>query len=175
MSQGKPWTWGSWMSSSNWWEEEVKTCTECDEEKRLSQFHWNDRKKKLGRRKACRSCQNRSQRAIGRKLRKDQPLAESKRQKKRYWDAKENGELVKDWVMAKYEGIPCPDCSRVYPWCCMDFDHRPTEEKSFNISDRCGLVLTSGVLANVVKEIDKCDLVCSNCHRIRTRDRNDND
>jgi hypothetical protein len=48
----------------------------------------------------------------------------------------------------------------------MDFDHRDEKEKSFIISgsyNRKKEVL--------LKEIKKCDIICSNCHRIRTKKR----
>ena len=72
------------------------------------------------------------------------------------------------WLKAKFEGTPCMDCSKVFPWCVMDFDHRPGEIKSFRISKLNTYKATPYRIAMVIKEIDKCDLVCSNCHRIRT-------
>ena len=75
------------------------------------------------------------------------------------------------WVKAKYEGIPCMECNGVFPWCVMDFDHRPEEDKSFGIATFSGQALSATNIAKIEKEIAKCDIVCSNCHRIRTRDR----
>lgn len=75
------------------------------------------------------------------------------------------------WIKERYEGISCMDCSFVFPWECMDFDHRPEETKSFNISHRQSSLITSERVAEVEKEIAKCDLVCANCHRIRTKSR----
>lgn len=46
----------------------------------------------------------------------------------------------------------------------LEFDHRPDEVKLFHISDRMG----SGTMADLIAEIAKCDIVCANCHRIRT-------
>lgn len=46
----------------------------------------------------------------------------------------------------------------------LEFDHREDEEKCFDISDR----MTSGSLEDLRREIAKCDIVCANCHRIRT-------
>lgn len=58
---------------------------------------------------------------------------------------------------------PCTDCGRQYPHISMDFDHRESECKIDNVSR-----LISSSWARIEKEVDKCDLVCSNCHRIRT-------
>jgi hypothetical protein len=46
----------------------------------------------------------------------------------------------------------------------LDFDHI-SKDKEFNISEF--RFLTSSI-NKVKKEIEKCDMVCSNCHRIRT-------
>lgn len=49
----------------------------------------------------------------------------------------------------------------------MDFDHLPQYEKLFNIGSPSNW--TS--LYRVKQEIAKCEVVCSNCHRIRTWER----
>jgi len=63
----------------------------------------------------------------------------------------------------KIKNKPCMDCEKMYnPWQ-MQFDHRPGTVKLFAISiDRyqpMDLLLT---------EIEKCDLVCGNCHANRS-------
>ena len=58
---------------------------------------------------------------------------------------------------------PCTDCRKKYPYCVMDFDHK--SDKKFNVSQ--GLV-EGYSWERIKKEIDKCELVCANCHRIRT-------
>jgi hypothetical protein len=59
----------------------------------------------------------------------------------------------------------CVECGGVFsPWV-MDFDHRDPTKKSFNImSGRAMLMSRSRLMA----EIDKCDIVCANCHAART-------
>lgn len=59
----------------------------------------------------------------------------------------------------------CMDCGLKpeYPQV-LEFDHRPDERKSFDISDR----MTSGTVEDLLAEIAKCDVVCANCHRVRT-------
>lgn len=58
---------------------------------------------------------------------------------------------------------PCLDCGIKYPYYVMDFDHREGVDKLNNIS----LMITYGI-KKIQEEIDKCDVVCSNCHRERT-------
>lgn len=63
---------------------------------------------------------------------------------------------------------PCLDCGGRFPAECMDFDHRPGEGKYNTLSK---LVNNGRNIDTLLKEIAKCDLVCSNCHRIRTKRR----
>ncbi len=60
------------------------------------------------------------------------------------------------------KNVPCADCGQRYHYCVMDFDHR--ENKIFNISTMAHAVS----MKKLLEEIDKCDVVCSNCHRVRT-------
>ena len=46
--------------------------------------------------------------------------------------------------------------------CCLDFHHIEPAEKSFNIRE---LIKKRTSLLVIQKEIDKCCVLCSNCHR----------
>lgn len=77
--------------------------------------------------------------------------------------AKHKAEL-REWVDELRSG-PCSDCGKVYPVVCMDFDHVDARGKRFAVS----AALMIGAPSDVVKEeIARCELVCSNCHRVRT-------
>jgi hypothetical protein len=67
--------------------------------------------------------------------------------------------------MAALKGGPCADCLGIFPPCAMDFDH-VRGIKLFDVSK--GVSKTWLVL---VEELAKCELVCSNCHRVRTSKR----
>ena len=59
----------------------------------------------------------------------------------------------------------CVDCGYDQDSCALDFDH-VRGEKSFSIA--------KNILGNwdrILREIEKCDVRCANCHRIKTRDR----
>jgi hypothetical protein len=61
----------------------------------------------------------------------------------------------------------CMDCGLAVTrdnYFCFDFDHRNPAEKAFTISSKRKDVAESVLQA----EFAKCDLVCANCHRIRT-------
>ena len=64
--------------------------------------------------------------------------------------------------------VPWSDCSQEFQPHQMDFDHRDPTEKSFRLTSG-GAMLASSV--RLQAEMRKCDVVCANCHRVRTRDR----
>ena len=73
---------------------------------------------------------------------------------------REHRELVKNHK----EAAGCADCRNKYPHYVMDFDH-VLPGKIDTVSRMSG----SGTsLARLKAEIAKCEVVCSNCHRIRT-------
>ncbi len=51
---------------------------------------------------------------------------------------------------------------------CMDWDHLDSSTKSFNISQAVTQLYTK---EKIHEEIAKCELVCANCHRLRTEAR----
>lgn len=59
---------------------------------------------------------------------------------------------------------PCTDCGFMYPYYVMDFDHIG-DDKERIVSK---LVVEGYGIERIQREIDKCELVCSNCHRERT-------
>ena len=66
--------------------------------------------------------------------------------------------------------VPCADCGRRFKPHQMDFDHRDPSTKGFNVmTGRAMLMSTKRVLA----EVAKCDIVCANCHQIRTQEARD--
>ena len=57
----------------------------------------------------------------------------------------------------------CVDCGYNEHPAALDFDHMPGTEKLFNIGQE-----KHRALDQLLAEIAKCELVCANCHRIRT-------
>jgi len=57
---------------------------------------------------------------------------------------------------------PCDDCG-FYNAAAMDWHHRDPSTKVGAISTLC----KSSNMQVIVDELDKCDCLCSNCHRIR--------
>lgn len=56
----------------------------------------------------------------------------------------------------------CVDCGETNP-IVLEFDHRNPDTKEYNVSN-----MTTRKIEVIQTEIDKCDVVCANCHRIRT-------
>lgn len=69
------------------------------------------------------------------------------------------------WKIEQKIGKSCRDCGLSCSWenyIVFDWDHRPDETKLFDISSG------SKARATILAEMAKCDLVCANCHRLRT-------
>lgn len=64
--------------------------------------------------------------------------------------------------------VPCKDCGIRFPPWIMQFDHRNPKDKKGNIGH---MLANAKSLDDIRKEIEKCDVVCSNCHDERTHQR----
>lgn len=69
----------------------------------------------------------------------------------------------KDEFLTKLKSKPCFDCGNLYPPFAMHFDHRDPKLKVKSISN-----MMSRSESEILKEVSKCDLVCANCHAVRT-------
>jgi 5-methylcytosine-specific restriction endonuclease McrA len=68
------------------------------------------------------------------------------------------------------ESSPCTDCGKYFPYYVMHFDHIFEKSASLaNLSRACVSI------ERLQQEIDNCELVCSNCHAIRTHERKQGD
>ena len=61
--------------------------------------------------------------------------------------------------------VPCRDCGGLFKPHQMDFDHRDPAAKSFGLTWPRALLASR---ANLLVEVAKCDVVCANCHSVRT-------
>lgn len=180
----------------------VKMCSTCKVEQPLADFHKNNRRRD-GHESYCKPCRrdrnalnvakNPEQYKKTKKLWKDahkeacirrdklwrdtNKSALIRRDKIKYRKNINTANIIRGWVLLNYGGTPCVDCQRTFPWCAMDFDHRLGETKSFNIASKGTQKATQDRIDLVEKEILKCDIVCANCHRVRTQQRKmgDND
>lgn len=131
----------------------MKRCSTCAKELPLSEFG-RVNKNRDGLDYSCKTCKRAY---LAAHYRKNKPAY---RNKARKWERKRA-----DAIRAA-KAKPCADCGGTYPPECMDFDHMPGEEKLFHVSH--GHKMSA---AKVDAEIAKCEVVCANCHRIRTASR----
>lgn len=73
--------------------------------------------------------------------------------------------IQKRRFIAALKNHPCADCGVRFPPIVMDFDH-VRGEKKLSVS-----LAASRKKEIILEEAKKCDVVCSNCHRIRTAKR----
>lgn len=86
------------------------------------------------------------------------------RHKKEVLRRSKNKSDVKRALISKIKEVPCSDCGIQYPFYVMQFDHRDGVDKIEQISKLVAVASWNKIL----EEIEKCDIVCSNCHAIRT-------
>lgn len=127
----------------------MKLCKKCGTEKSLDQFYKNQTKKD-GLQSICKACCNANSKAHYER----NPQSYVQKSKLLH---RANTEFIK-----RRKSQPCADCGESYPYYVMQFDHR--EDKLFDIANS---TFRSSTL-KLQREIDKCDVVCANCHAERT-------
>ena len=130
----------------------MKECPKCKTNKSLDNFGKN-KLKKDGLQRTCRECVKA----------KDKKFFQDNRQKyynnnKSYYDSRNE-------FINRYKSLfgKCVDCGNKDPRV-LDFDH--LGEKKNNISS-----MKMSSLGKIKEEIKKCEVRCSNCHRIKTHER----
>lgn len=130
-----------------------KTCSGCHIVKPVEEFNFKHRATGV-RHSYCRECGKRLTRS------------HYKRHKRSYLDRNTRAYQRHRELIRQAKSRPCADCGIQYPYYVMDFDHRDGKNKTFTISEVARITNKS-----LWREIEKCDVVCSNCHRERTHRR----
>ncbi len=68
-------------------------------------------------------------------------------------------------LKALKDGQRCMDCGHPFRYFQLDYDHRPGEQKRAPVAR---LASQNCSWETIEAEIAKCDLICANCHRMRT-------
>lgn len=132
----------------------MKICCRCNKEKSLFEFSMKSFDKPQS---YCTECNKKYQRR------------HYKANKQKYLDKSKDHKEKLVAIAKEKKDVPCADCGNRYPFFVMDFDH-VFGEKRDTIS---AMAHTKQVAKSVLlAEIEKCEVVCSNCHRIRTYNRN---
>lgn len=91
------------------------------------------------------------------------------RNKEKYLKRNRGARLTQRMMLNRMKDKACMDCGLKYPPYVMDFDHREQFTKVAHISTLVSEARIS--MERLLNEIAKCDLVCANCHRVRTHNR----
>lgn len=129
----------------------MKLCVKCGVEKPLSAFH----RRGSGQQAWCKECRKEYDAAY---FRAERPRVMAR--KRQRWLK------VVEWHNKLKESIPCADCGGHFHHAAMAWDHLPGSEKQDDVSN-LRRVSKGAVLA----EIEKCELVCANCHAVRSYER----
>lgn len=126
-----------------------KKCTICQTIKSTSEFYkWN--KTKDGFMSRCKTCH-----CIKQKEHRKNP-------KTKYNNYNREARQKAKQLAIEYKGNKCHDCLITFPSVVYDFHHLNPNEKEFTISNILGRKFE-----NYKEELDKCILLCANCHRLR--------
>ncbi len=130
-----------------------RLCSKCKVTKPIEEFNFRFRATGV-RLPYCREC--------GKELTRDH----YQRNKRQYIARSIRAKERRREYLRQAKSRPCVDCDVQYPYYVMDFDHREGEEKLFELNRVNRLTMRA-----IKQEIEKCDVVCSNCHRERTYQR----
>ncbi len=136
---------------------ETKRCSTCNVEKSVQEFNTHKTKGYQASCKDCRAEYNRN-----RYLQKKERFSQS---------ALEYKGRYREWYRS-LKDFPCTDCRHKFPYYVMTWDHLPNQEKLYDIAALATQMRAKDV---VLKEIEKCELVCFNCHAERTHNRRHRD
>ena len=139
----------------------LKRCSRCKHEKPKKDFYIN-RQKHDGRQTTCKVCQREYHNKLWYKGNREKRIKDMKERKRRLRD--ENYEKVLYLYFIK----GCVDCGtrdhRV-----LEFDHvTGIKKKSYKTEGISYMVRNGYKWSTIKREIEKCEVRCRNCHKIRT-------
>ena len=126
-----------------------KRCSCCNEVKAASEFH----RRRDGLQWWCKTCKSK---AAGEHYQANR--------KRRYAHNKRRQKEFRDWYTSLKKDKPCADCGQVFHPAAMHWDHLPGFEKTGPL----GSLVRRGSRELMLEEVAKCELVCANCHAVRT-------
>ena len=128
----------------------TKQCTRCGLTKRIAEFH---RHRRHGHQAWCKPCRA-AYAAEHYQANKKRRYAHNRRRQLEF----------RDWYIGLKADHPCADCGQTFDPVAMQWDHLPGSEKAGSLSD----LVKHGNRRLILEEIGKCELVCANCHAVRS-------
>lgn len=135
--------------------DDEKYCSTCKDIKFKIEFNKN-KSRKDGLNSICRECSIKRSKRYYNENREHHKTVIGERNKQTF---KEQREKLFNYLKEH----PCVDCGLTNP-IVLEFDHKNSSEKEYNVSKMIG----NFGWPKIVKEINKCDVRCANCHRLRT-------
>lgn len=132
----------------------MKICSGCKASKPLTEFNTHTGKKD-GYQSQCKDCNKKTAKEYYERNKVAHKATINKRNK-------ENRARMLKQMLDYLDIHPCIDCKETDP-VVLEFDHQ--RDKTYNIS---GMMRDGRPWISVLKEIEKCEVVCSNCHKRRT-------
>ena len=127
-----------------------KVCSKCKRELEVSNFRWKNKSKGLLH-SQCKDCQ------------KAQEKIHYQESKERQESVRLTAEFQKErniLLVEQARQCGCKKCGETRSYV-LDFHHRNPNEKSNVLAH----MIKSSSEANVIAELEKCDVLCANCHR----------
>lgn len=145
-------------------------CSSCKKTTPPGQFAtFRDRKGRVRRRGICKPCRGKYATENFDRLQQWRKEYNAKTKTSRQKRSKQRIVAARAYVN-QYKSVPCIDCSRTYPPVAMDLDH----VRGAKVSTIARMVSAGYKLDLIKEELAKCEVVCSNCHRVRTATRMEN-
>jgi hypothetical protein len=133
----------------------TKTCNKCQIEKSTEDFHTS---KARGLQAWCKVCRKELDKSYWKKR-----SSNSEKMKKKKVYLKERRNEFRKFIFEFLTKHPCVDCGEKDP-IVLTFDH-VRDKKSFDISQASN---GSTSMETLIKEMEKCDVRCANCHMRKT-------
>lgn len=126
-----------------------KTCCICKIEKPIEEFSWKNNKEGTYS-KECKKCHKEIRDRYYINNCEKEKAGTAKRKKE-----------IKDWFKNYKQSLKCNRCPEDHI-STLDFHHRDSSKKDISIS----VAISNGwSIKRILKEIEKCEVLCANCHR----------
>jgi len=145
-------------------------CSKCGKQTEDRAFAtYKHRDGRIGRRTVCKKCRASYQDDNFEKMKAYRKQYNIKNRTKKATEQSKRRQAVKLVIDKIKSETPCCDCGRKFHPVAMDFDHIKGKRKSI-----ASMYSQAYKIDLILEEIERCEVVCACCHRIRTMERREN-
>lgn len=127
----------------------MKVCCRCEKDLDINEYPFRNKEKNI-RHSACKVCWKDIRKESYNKN-KDNTLKRNRRNRKK----------ARNWYNEYKTKLKCDNCEENHP-ACLDFHHTNVTDKKVEVSK---LINTTISIESIIREIEKCIVLCANCHR----------